>query len=145
MVGAVLQKLIGKIAVGAVNFDSVEPCQKGILRALAIVLDNAGDLSRFECARNLVWYLFPICGEHGPSSRHSRWRDRQYAAGLKGRMRHTTYMPKLQNDLAALGVNLLNHFFPSGNLSSGMNARSSGITLASRGNLSSLRDDQTSA
>src|SRR5215469_6034387 len=47
--------------------------------------------------------------------------------------------------LAALGVNLLNHFFPSGNLSSGMIARSSGITLASRGNLSSLRDDQIAA
>src|SRR5215471_17189445 len=28
LVGAVLKKLIGKIAVGAVNFDSVEPCQK---------------------------------------------------------------------------------------------------------------------
>src|SRR5215467_9979538 len=143
MVGAVLQKLIGKIAVRAVNFDSVEPCQKRILRALAIVLDNTGDLSRFECARHPVWYLFPICGEYGSSNRHSRWRDRQCAAGLKGRMRHTTYMPKLQNDLAALGVNLLNHFFPSGNMSSGMNARSGRIALASWRDLRSLRDDQT--
>src|SRR5215467_12061635 len=145
MVGAVLQKLIGKIAVGAVNFDSVEPCQKRILCALAILLDNAGDLSRFECARHLVCYLFPICGEHGPSNRHSRWRDRQYAARLKRRMRHTTYMPKLQNDLAASAVNLLDHIFPCGNLSSGMNARRGWIALASLRDLRSLRDDQTTS
>ena len=52
-------------------------------------------------------------------------------------------MPKLQNDLAASGVDLLDHFFPCGNLSSGMNARSGRIALASWRDLRSLRDDQT--
>src|SRR5262249_56470105 len=121
-----------------------DPGQRRMCRALRIVWNMAGIPSRLDAARPLVGSFFQIGGKSVPKTRHSRWRDRQYAAGLKGRMRHTTYMPNLQNDLAALCVNLLNHFFPSGNLSSGMNARSSGITLASRGNLSSLRDDQTS-
>ena len=62
MVGAVLQKLIGKIAIGAVNFDSVETCRERILCALAIVLDNSGDLSRFKCTRQPVRNALSFCG-----------------------------------------------------------------------------------
>src|SRR5262249_60626362 len=110
---------------------------------LRIVTNKAGVSTVSGAARPPFWYLFQVGGKQAPRTRHSRWRDRQYAARLKGRMRHTTYMPKLQNDLAASVVNLLDHFFPCGNLSSGMNARSGRIALAIWRDLRSLRDDQT--
>ena len=50
-VGAVAQKLIDQISVGAVQFDAVEARLEGVARAAPVILDDAGDLRRLERAR----------------------------------------------------------------------------------------------
>jgi hypothetical protein len=59
MIGAVLQKLVQQIAVGAVQFDAVKACLLGVGGAQPISCDDAFDFITFEGARGGIFNLRP--------------------------------------------------------------------------------------
>jgi hypothetical protein len=84
-IGVRLQELLDQIAVGAVDFDAIEPGLQRVLRPLPVGVDDAGDVAGFERARRLVEHDLPVSGRRLECirNRHCRRRDRQQAARLK--------------------------------------------------------------
>jgi hypothetical protein len=76
------QKLVDQIAVGAVQFDAVEPGIARVARRAPVILDNAGDLFGVECARGDK--RFHAVQRHRLTGRRDRrWGDRKCAIGLQ--------------------------------------------------------------
>ena len=48
-VGLVTQKLIDQIAVGGMHLHAIEPSRQGVSRRLSKLLNDGGNLGRFEC------------------------------------------------------------------------------------------------
>ena len=98
-IGAVARELIQQVAIRAMDFDAVEACGLGVLRALAELLDDARNFGRVQRAR-CHHFLRTLRGEYFTVGRDRRRRHRQCAV-VKVRMRNASDMPELQEDLAA--------------------------------------------
>src|SRR5690242_13939853 len=81
-IAAIAQKLVDQIAIGAVQFDAVEPGIPRIVRRLPVVLDNAGDFLRLERARRDEWFQ-PLSRHRLTRRSNCRWRHRQRAVRLQ--------------------------------------------------------------
>jgi len=86
-----LQELLEQIAVGAMDFDAVEPGLQGIAGGLSKRLDDSLDFAGLERARRFIGHYLAVGGHRHHSvahDRHRRWRDRQRATRLERGMRN---------------------------------------------------------
>ena len=98
------QELIQQIAIGRVDFHTIETGFDRILRSLGIGRNNTRKLGDIQCARRFVRdFLKPgITAFTGDGN--GRRRNGQHATRLETGMRHATDMPQLQ------------HHFPTGRM-----------------------------
>ena len=99
LVGAVADELFEQIVVRRMDFDPIEPSRLGVGGGAAIILDDSGDLVRFERARRDV-VLHPVLGERLSDRLDGRRRHRRLSA-LQVRVRDAARMPQLQKHDAA--------------------------------------------
>src|SRR6266446_1402386 len=119
LVDAILQKLIGQVAVTRVKLNAVKTRGLSAFGGFAIILDNAGDVSDFKRAvrrrlqpavRRRVFYRWIL-----PILRVDRRTDRGCAVG-RVHMRGTPGMPELGEHVPALPMNGVRDSLPSRNL-----------------------------
>ncbi|MNY04289.1 hypothetical protein D3C86_1369560 [compost metagenome] len=143
LVGAVLEELVEQVAVGAVDLNAVEAGGLGIRRALAVGLDDAGDLFRCQCARGLE-------GLHGADQAdvalglHRAGRHRQLAVQV-ARVGDAADVPQLQDDPPAGGVHGLGDVLPALYLLGGPDAGGVRVADAHRRDRGGFADDQAGA
>src|SRR5262249_24122608 len=81
-IAAIAEKLIDQIAIGAVQFDAVEPGLSRVVRRSTIIFDNAGDFLRLERARRNEWF-HPLARHRVTGGRNCRWRHRKRTIRLQ--------------------------------------------------------------
>ena len=97
---------------------------------------------QFECARHRE-RDFAVLGVRVALGRDRGGRDRRFAVRLQVDMRLPADMPQLLEDAAALGVHRVGDAPPSCDLSVGVDARRTGITVAAGRDRRGFGDDQT--
>ena len=127
---AVLQELVEEIAVGAVDFDAVEPCALGVLGAAAIFGNDAGNFAEIERARHDV-VAHRAHQADVAFRRDGAGRDRQCASEIVG-MRDASDMPELQEDGPTCRVHGFRDALPARDLFLRPDARRIGIADAHR-------------
>ena len=119
LIAAVLQKLIGQIAVGSVKFDALKARGSGSLRGLAIILDDARDFSDVQRAvrrrllpsvRRRLFYRWIL-----PILRLDRRADWGYAV-RRVHMRGAPRVPELGEHVPAFLMNCVRDSSPTRNL-----------------------------
>ena len=143
LVGAVLQELVEQIAIGTVQFDTVEAGLFGVFRALAIGGDDGRNLAGLEGSRG------DIFAQRTEQADMAEWRDgaggeRQLAI-QKIRVGNTTDMPELQKNSSATNMDGAGDELPAFYLRVGPDPRSVGVTDTQRVNGSGLAQDQSGA
>ena len=111
LVAAVLQELIKKIAIGAVNFDAVETRRLGVPGALAERLDNASDLLSLERPGD---HIRPLGTQqaHAALRGDRAWRDRKRPIVIAW-IGDPAHVPKLHQNAAAGGVDGFGYATPA--------------------------------
>ena len=105
----VLQELVEQIAIGAMNFDAVEAGGLGILSALLIGGDDAGNFLRLQRPRGDI-FLFRPHQRDMPFGPDGAGRHRRRAVQENG-IGNASDMPKLQQHAPACAMHRLGDFF----------------------------------
>jgi hypothetical protein len=144
LVGVVLQKLIHQVAVGRHQFDTIETRLLRVLGGRAVLFENTGDLRRLQRAmrRCLTKPVRRIDDDAriSPVSRIDRRGDR-----LRSRdrdVRRTAGVPKLGEEVCALGVNYIRDAFPGRHMVVGVETGRMVVTSRGRRDRCRFRDDQ---
>ncbi|MNI29417.1 hypothetical protein D3C73_832330 [compost metagenome] len=138
-----MQELVQEVAVGGVHFNAVETRFHGHLRAMAVGLDHAGQLGRFQRARGDVGTLGAHMADMA-AGRDGAGRNGQFAVQEDG-VGNAAHMPKLGRDQAAFFVHGRGHFAPALHLLGRPQAGGVGVAHALRGHGSGFGQDQARA
>ena len=139
-VRAVLQKLVEKIAVRAMDLDAVKARGLGVLGPLAKGFDEARDLLDGERARRDEGLLRPDLTDVTLCRDRAR-RDRQGPVEIN-RIGDAPDMPELQNHASTRPMHGLGDRLPARHLFLGPDARRSRIADAHRRHRRRLREDE---
>ena len=120
LVGAALQELVEQVAVGTVDFYTVEAGCFGVFCALAIGVNDVSNFFSFQRARGHVILHRPDQADV-PGRLEGARSHRQLAIQIN-RVGNTAHMPELQDDLAAGGMHRLGDGAPATHLFSRPNA-----------------------
>ncbi len=123
------------------QFDAVESGSLGVCGAAAIVIDNAGDLVRFQCPRRDK-RLRALRGHDCSRWLQCRRRHRCRAVWLQRWVRDAAHVPQLEKDAAAGIVDRLGHALPARDLFLRKDAGRARIALALLGNLRAFGHDE---
>jgi hypothetical protein len=141
LVGAILDKLVYEVAIGAVNLNAVESGRVGVFGSLAEVFYHRFHFASFERARGRNFFLavsregFHIFRLHGR-------RSYGQLAILEERVGNGAYVPKLNENAPTRGVHGIGHFFPACYLVFAINTGCIDVAHALLRNLRALGDEQ---
>src|SRR3984885_1614644 len=141
LVGAVLEELVEKIAIGSVKFYAIEACGLGVLRAAAEGFDDLFDLMDFERARSDEGALR---AEEADSTLRSDGAggDRQLAIE-EYRIGDAADVPDLGEDMAAGLMDSRGHGLPGFDLLLRPEARNVGVADSQGVDGSAFGEDET--
>ncbi len=139
-VRTVLEELVEQITVGAVDLDAVEAGEPGVLGALAVLLDDAGDLVDLE-RPGRDERLLGFQQARVPAGCDGARRDRQRTVQVI-RVRHPAHVPKLEQDAATRLVDGTGDELPALDLLGRPDAGRVRIAHAHRRDRRRLGDDQ---
>ena len=142
MIGAILQELVEEVAIGAMDFHSVEAGGLRIPRAFAVCFDDAGNLADFQGPRDNEWALRAQQTDVSAGCDGAR-RDGQPAAEVAG-IGDTADVPKLEEHSSARRMHSLGDDSPALDLLGRPDAGRIRIAHAARVHGGGLAEDQTS-
>ncbi|MNZ89279.1 hypothetical protein D3C78_1081910 [compost metagenome] len=155
VVGLGVDELVDQVAVGAMQFDSIETGVQCIARGLGVVADDAVDFLDSQRARCGVLdhladaVLRPTAfdiDEHLHTFRDlRRGRYRRGVARLQGGVRDPSDVPELGEDASAGSMHGVGNLAPACDLLGAVDARSPGIALALAADLGAFGNDQAGA
>ncbi|MCY1425299.1 hypothetical protein D9M71_410840 [compost metagenome] len=146
VVGAGIEELVDQVAVGRVQFDTVKTGRHGIARGLAVLLDDLGNVRFAHCAwlggLDKTRCAIGIVDEHlHPFGLHRRGRHRRLAAE-QAAVAEPADVPELGEDATAGGMHRFGNQAPAVDLRLGVDAWSTGVTLAQWRDPGAFADDQ---
>ncbi len=144
LVGARLQELIQQIAIGRVNFDTVESGRRRPLRRRDVVGDNTGQFARFQSTGSFVVFLAQGCMDTVASQSDRRRRHRQGSV-VEVTVGGPSHVPQLKEDPTSFGMHGLDHLTPGIALLIGVDARRPNPAIALGGDGCRFGDDQPGA
>ena len=143
LIAAVLQELVDQVAVGRVDLHAVEAGAPGVLGALAVGGDDAGQLVQGQRTRRHVGALRAHQADLA-GRRDRAGRDRKPALE-KDRVGDAADMPELRDDAPAGGMHRLGHAAPALDLRLAPQPRRVGIAHALRRDRGRFAQDQAEA
>jgi len=141
VVGAVLEKLIEQVAIGAVDFHAVKAGALRILRPLAVGFHDGGEFARFQSPRGDKRALGPEQADVSPGG-DGAGGDRQRSAEV-ARVGNAAHVPELEENPAPGGVDGLGDHLPALHLAWRPDAGCVGIANPHRCDGGGLAENQT--
>src|SRR5580704_2085702 len=135
LVAVVLEKLVDQMTIGGHNFNAVEPCTLRVDGGGTVLLDDNSDLRCLQRSMRRRSRKKTVRGHDeyvgiGPISRIDRGRD--WLLSCYRNMRRPASVPKLDEHIAALGMDCVSDPFPTRRLLIAVKTRCPPVAAARR-------------